>query len=81
MADLLVRDVSDGLKGEIERRAKRNGRSLSDETKALIRRGLTSAERPVKMGNFLFSLLDEKYRGDDLVFERGDLVSPPPFFE
>jgi hypothetical protein len=26
-------------------------------------------------------LLEEKYRGDDLVFERNDLVSPPPNFE
>jgi len=81
MADLLVRDVSEGLKREIERRARRNRRNLSDETKALIRRGLASAERPVKMGTFLFSLLEEKYRGDDLVFERNDLVSPPPNFE
>ena len=81
MADLLVRNISDGLKREIERRARRNRRNLSDETKALIRMGLTSAERPIKMGTFLFSLLEDKYRGDDLVFERNDLVSPPPNFE
>jgi plasmid stability protein len=81
MADLLVRDVSEGLKREIERRARRNRRNLSDETKALIRRGLAGAERPLKMGTFLFSLLEEKYRGDDLVFERNDLVAPPPNFE
>lgn len=81
MADLLVRNVSAGLKREIERRARRNRRNLSDETQALIRKGLAGSEKPVKMGTFLFSLLEDKYRGDDLVFERNDLVSPPPDFE
>jgi plasmid stability protein len=81
MADLLVRNVSAGLKREIEQRARRNRRNLSDETKALIRSGLAGSAKPVKMGTFLFSLLEEKYRGDDLVFERNDLVSPPPDFE
>ncbi len=81
MADMLVRNVSVGLKREIERRARRNRRNLSDEAKALIRRGLAGGEAPLKMGTFLFSVLDDKYRGDDLVFERNDLVSPPPNFE
>ena len=80
MADLLVRNVSSGLKREIERRARQNRRNLSDETKALIRKGLRDAGKPIKMGTFLFSVLDEKYRGDDLVFERNDLVRPPPDF-
>ena len=81
MADLLVRNVSAGLKREIEQRARRNRRNLSDEAKVLIRRGLASSAKPIKMGTFLFSLLEDKYRGDDLVFERNDLVSPPPDFE
>jgi hypothetical protein len=33
------------------------------------------------MGTLIFSLLEEEYRGDDLVFERNDLVRPPPNFE
>jgi hypothetical protein len=81
MADLLVRNISAGLKQEIEQRARRNRRNLSEETKALIRGGLAISATPIKMGTFLFSLLEDKYRGDDLVFERNDLVSPPPDFE
>jgi plasmid stability protein len=81
MADLLVRNISEGLKQEIEQRARRNRRNLSEETKALIRGGLAISAKPIKMGTFLFSLLEDKYRGDDLVFERNDLVSPPPDFE
>jgi plasmid stability protein len=81
MADLLVRNISEGLKQEIEQRARRNRRNLSEETKALIRGGLAISAKPIKVGTFLFSLLEDKYRGDDLVFERNDLVSPPPDFE
>jgi plasmid stability protein len=81
MADLLVRNISAGLKREIERRARRHRRNLSDETKVLIRKGLAGGEQPEKVGTFLFSLLEDKYRGDDLIFERNDLVSPPPNFE
>jgi plasmid stability protein len=81
MADLLVRNISEGLKREIEQRARRNRRNLSEETKALIRGGLAISAKPIKVGTFLFSLLEDKYRGDDLVFERNDLVSPPPDFE
>ena len=81
MADLLVRNISEGLKQEIEQRARRNRRNLSEETKALIRGGLAISAKPIKVVTFLFSLLEDKYRGDDLVFERNDLVSPPPDFE
>ena len=81
MTDLLVRNISEGLKREIEQRARRNRRNLSEETKALIRGGLAISAKPIKVGTFLFSLLEDKYRGDDLVFERNDLVSPPPDFE
>lgn len=81
MADLLVRNIDPKLKREIAQRARRNRRNLSEETKALIRRGLVTPQPPIKMGTYLFSLLEDKYRSDDLVFERNDLVSPPPKFE
>ena len=81
MADLLVRDVSLELERRIKESARKNKRSLSAEAKALIQQGLVGPEPPEKMGTFLFSLLEDEYRGDDLVFERNDLVSPPPNFE
>jgi antitoxin FitA len=81
MADLLVRDVSPELERRIKESARKNKRSLSAEAKALIQRGLVAPKPPEKMGTFLFSLLEDEYRGDDLVFERNDLVSPPPNFE
>lgn len=81
MADLLVRDIVPELERRIKESARKNRRSLSAEAKALIQRGLTAPEPPVKMGTFLFSLLEDEYRGDDLVFKRNDLYSPPPNFE
>ncbi len=81
MADLLIRNVEAELKSLLEQRAREHRRSLSAEAKALLRKAVSGREAPIKMGTFIFSLLEEKYRGDDLVFERNDLVSPPPNFE
>jgi plasmid stability protein len=81
MADLLIRNIEAELKSLIEQRAHEHRRSLSAEAKALLRKALSTPGKPVKMGTLIFSLLEEKYRGDDLVFERNDLVRPPPNFE
>lgn len=81
MADLLIRNVEAELKNLIEQRAREHRRSLSAEVKALLRKAVSGRETPEKMGTFIFSLLEDEYRGDDLVFERNDLVAPPPKFE
>jgi hypothetical protein len=80
MSDILIRKVGPALKRQIEESAHKHGRSLSAEAKILIERGLAARVPSVKMGTFLFSLLEDRYRGDDLVFKRNDLASPPPFF-
>jgi plasmid stability protein len=69
MADLLIRDIDPGLKRQLEEQAKAHGRSLSDEAKVLIRRGLVAPPAPVGLGTRLFSLLPDDVRGNDLVFE------------
>ena len=81
MVDLLIRNIEAELKSLIEQRAHEHRRSLSAEAKALLRKAVSERTGPAKMGTFIFSLLEAKYRGDDLVFERNDLVSPPPNFE
>ncbi len=40
MGDILIRDVPETLKRDVQQSAQRAGRSLSDELKLLIRRGL-----------------------------------------
>jgi hypothetical protein len=81
MANLLVRDISPELERRIKESARKSNRSLSAEAKVLIQRGLAAPQPVKKMGTFLFGVLEDRYRSDDLVFERNDLVSPPPNFE
>jgi hypothetical protein len=80
MTDMLIRKVDPKLKREIEKRAREHGRSLSDEAKIVLQRGLSVPEPPLKMGTYLMSLLPDEFRGDDLVFEiPGDVSDPPDF--
>lgn len=80
MTDMLIRKVDPKLKREIERRAREHGRSLSDEAKIVLQRGLNVPEPPLKMGTYLMSLLPDEFRGDDLAVEyRSDIGRPPEF--
>jgi hypothetical protein len=82
MANLLIRDIDSALKRKLEERARAHRRSLSEEAKALIRRGIVEAPPRVGMGTWMFSLLPDEYRGDDLVFDvPGDIGEPPDFGE
>jgi hypothetical protein len=61
-------------------RARTHRRSLSDEAKTLIRRGLAAQPREVGVGTRLFSMLPDEWRGDDLVFEPPtDMPEPAEF--
>jgi len=80
VSDLLVRDIEDDLKQLIEDSARAHRRSLSEEMKSLVRKGLEVPDTPVGMGTYLYSLMRDEDRGDDLVFEyRGDMPKPPEF--
>jgi len=75
MSDMLIRNVDAVLKRRIKESARRNQHSLSDELKELLRRGLETAPSKRRhipegqFGTYLFSLVPEEFRGDDLVFE------------
>jgi antitoxin FitA len=79
MADLLVRNLKPQLKRRIAESARKNGNSLSEEAKVLIERGLATPKPAVGMGTLLFSLIEDRDRGDDLVFELHDRPTPPDF--
>lgn len=81
MTDILVRNIGPDLAKRLKDSARRNRRSLSEEAKTLMKRGLAVPQPPARMGDFLFSLVDARHRADDLVFERDEPVSPPPTFE
>jgi hypothetical protein len=81
MTDLLIRKIAPGLKRRLQQQAKKGGRSLSKEATLRIERSFANPRPPLKMGTFLFSLVEDRDRGHDLMFERNDRVSPPPKFE
>jgi plasmid stability protein len=80
MTDILVRNVDAKLARRMKDSARRNGRSLSDEAKVLFQKGLAAPPTPPQMGDFLLTLVDKRYRTEDLRFDREDPVSPPPSF-
>jgi antitoxin FitA len=81
MADLLIRNIEPELKRLIEERALKNRKSLSDEAKALIRKGLNESGEQRKLGTELFNLVPPEHRGDDLIFEIPGVAREPPDFE
>jgi antitoxin FitA len=81
MTDLLIRHIDPRLKRRIEESARRNNRSLSDETKEILSRGIARSPDNRKLGTLLFDSVRPEDRGDDLVFEVPADVSTPPDFE
>ncbi len=95
MGDLLIRNIPDAMKAELEDHARRSGRSLSEEAKAQIRRSLLLVEDapPVAYANALEAIrsafveagaVDDEYAGimDEIEAERKrDFGRPIPDFE
>lgn len=50
MAQILVRNLDDRLKARLERRAKRNHRSMEAEVRDILRNALTKEEEAPKVG-------------------------------
>ena len=80
MADLRIRNIDPELRRTIGELAKQSGRSISAEARSLIRRGICADPR-VGMGTWLFNLVDDEDRGDDLIFERDEPSLQPPDFD
>jgi hypothetical protein len=83
VSDLLIRNIKPKLKRKLAERAKRHGHSLSDEAQDLIQRGLSTTPTPERdFGEWLYSLVPEQHRSDDLIFEfPDDAELVPPEFE
>jgi plasmid stability protein len=83
MPDILIRDIDPELKRMIQARARSNKRSMSVETKAILKRALAqSADRPATtgMGTFLGSLIPLEEWTDDFIQSRDTSDREPPDF-
>ena len=83
MAQLLVRNIENGVKARLQRRAKRNGRSMEEEVRDILRAAVHRKEnaRAGGLGTELSKLFPKS--GPDLVIEEfhGDDLEPPTFDE
>ncbi|HVY92417.1 MAG TPA: hypothetical protein VHA14_06710 [Bryobacteraceae bacterium] len=76
MAQLLVRNLEDNLKLELQRRAKRNHRSMEDEARRILRDALTAKPDNKALG--LGSQIAADFRGIGVKLERLPFEAPRP---
>ena len=80
MSDLLIRNVPARMKGQLQKRARASGRSLSEEARVLLRKALNVPEPPSRnLWDWMRNAVPPQYRGDDLVFEIKDYPNAPKF--
>jgi len=82
MAQLVVRNIEESVKARLQRRARRNGRSMEAEVRDILRNAAKEPEKPsVGLGTQIAALV----RGTGLKFEveelRGYPVKPASFDE
>ena len=82
MAQMVVRNLEQSVKTRLQRRAKRNGRSMEEEVRDILR---NAANEPGKPSGGLGSEIAALVRGTGLKFEieefRGHPVKPATFDE
>jgi plasmid stability protein len=78
MAQLVVRNLEESVKARLQRRARRNGRSMEEEVRYILRHAV-SAKQPPEEG--LGTRIANIFRGTGLKFEipelRGHTLKPP----
>ena len=82
MAQIVVRKLEEGVKTRLQRRARRNGRSMEEEVRDILR---NAANEPEKSSGGLGTEIASLVRGTGLKFEveefRGHPVKPATFDE
>lgn len=80
MAQLLVRNFEDRLKGRLQRRAKRHGRSMEEEAREILRNALREEGAPAAgLGTEIAALFRETGLKEDIRELRGHAVKPVKF--
>jgi plasmid stability protein len=86
MAQILVRNLEDRLKGRLQRRAKRHGRSMEEEAREILRNALKEEAAPSrKLGSEIVALFSGQgiglKEGEEIPEWRGYPVEPVHFDE
>ena len=82
MAQLLVRKIEDSVKTRLQRRARRNGRSMEEEVRDILRNAANEIEKPsVGLGTEIAALFAGTGLTCDIPELRGHTIKPPTFDE
>jgi plasmid stability protein len=84
MAQILVRNLEDQVKGRLQHRAKRHGRSMEEEAREILRNALREENTPPrKLGAEIVALFSGQGIGleEDIPELRGYPVRPATFDE
>jgi plasmid stability protein len=83
VAQLVVRNLENSVKARLQRRARRNGRSMEEEVRDILRAAVHKEEQKSEFGlGTEIAALFPKSRPDFVIEEfRGDDLEPPTFDE
>ena len=80
MAQLVVRNLEAGIKLRLQRRAKRNGRSMEEEVRDILRDAAKEEASPTRgLGTEIASLFKKAGLDADIPELRGHGIKPPSF--
>jgi len=82
MAQFVVRNIESGVKARLQRRARRNGRSMEEEVRDILRDAVKRDEAPARgLGTEIASLFAKEGLEADIPELRGHILKPAPFEE
>ncbi len=80
MAQLVVRNIEAEIKSRLQRRAKRNGRSMEEEVRDILRNAAKEDDTPVRgLGTEIASLFTKIGLEADIPELRGQGIKPTSF--
>lgn len=80
MAQLVVRNLDPSIKLRLQRRARRNGRSMEEEVRDILRDATKRHIPPLRgLGTDIASLFTECGLDSDIAELRGGVIKPPSF--
>jgi antitoxin FitA len=79
MAQLVVRNIEEGVKAGLQRRARRNGRSMEEEVRDILRNAVTENVPTGGLGSEISRLFAKAGFDSDIPELRGHKVKPATF--
>jgi plasmid stability protein len=80
MAQLVVRNIENGVKARLQRRARRHGHSMEEEIRDILRNAVNETELPSGgLGTEISSLFADSGLDSDVPELRGYQIHPPSF--